>query len=356
MVEITLEDLTKSFSDELVIDSLNLKIESGELVALLGPSGCGKTTTLNIIAGLLDPDNGDLLFDQMSMLDTPTEEREAILVFQNYLLFPHLNVADNIAFGLKMRGVNKDIRKKRVTELLELVGLSGYGDSFPNNLSGGQQQRVALARALAINPKVLLLDEPFSNLDANLREGMQSFIRELHLKEDMTTIFVTHDRDEAMLMADKIAVMNKGKIEQYATPEALYRYPLTTFVADFFGRANYLKTTIREDKLLLINNKINLDDKNLATNLDLTQYKELRAMIRPEFLNINDSRVEADKQVEFKGEIVDKVFVGDKIYYQVDLGSEILEVTELSQTSFEVGREVVLTVSLEYLWLMEVSK
>ncbi|WP_018249564.1 ABC transporter ATP-binding protein [Orenia marismortui] len=353
MAEIELQNLSKSFEDKSVIDSLNLTVNDGELVALLGPSGCGKTTTLNIIAGLLEADNGDLFFDNQSVLDMPTKERGAVLVFQNYLLFPHMSVGQNIAFGLKMRGIDKKTRKQRVSELLELVGLTAYADYSPNDLSGGQKQRVALARALAINPQVLLLDEPFSNLDANLREDMQNFIRNLHLEEEMTTIFVTHDRDEAMLMADQIAVMNQGKIEQYGKAKELYTKPKTRFVSDFFGKANYLKVEL-EGNNFIFNGVSTLISEKDKLALKLRSGKSIVAMIRPEFIELESMEIEGNKEtLEFSGSVVEEHFVGDKIYYQVDIGSDILEVTELPKKSFEVGEEVKVIIALENIWFME---
>jgi ABC-type Fe3+/spermidine/putrescine transport system ATPase subunit len=354
MVEIELENLTKVFSGEEVIKDLNLTIEPGELIALLGPSGCGKTTTLNLISGLLAPDRGDILFDSQSVLDIPTETRGAVLVFQDYLLFPHLNVEDNIAFGLKMKGKNKDLRTEKVQELLELVGLVGYEDSYPHNLSGGQQQRVALARALAINPEVLLLDEPFSNLDANLRSNMQDFIRNLHLEEEMTTIFVTHDRDEAMLMADKIAVMNQGKIEQYGGAEELYKHPETRFVADFFGKANYLTGQVEAGYFNCGAGKIPIKEDLIASEVDLHQGKSLEMMIRPEFIEFAATKQEEQFQVHLEGIITKKRFVGERIFYEVLVNSQVLQVTVLPPGQFVVDEEVELVLDINNLWFMEV--
>jgi len=236
MSSIKIRNLSKKFDQKSVLKSLDLEIDAGEMVALLGPSGCGKTTTLKIISGLLEADKGDIKFDGVSVIKEPTEKRGAVLVFQEYLLFPHLTVLENIAFGLKMRGTPEDIREERVKELLELVNLPGHEKRYPEELSGGQQQRVALARALAVDPKVLLLDEPISNLDANLREEMRELIKKIHEEKKMTTIFVTHDREEALLVADRIAVMRNGNLEQVGTPEELYRKPVNKYVADFFGQ------------------------------------------------------------------------------------------------------------------------
>ena len=354
MVEIELQNLTKKFSGEEVIKDLDLTIEPGELVALLGPSGCGKTTTLNLISGLLAPETGDILFDGESVLDVPTETRGAVLVFQDYLLFPHMNVADNIAFGLKMRGEAEETRKKKVKDLLDLVGLSGYGDNYPHNLSGGQQQRVALARALAVNPEVLLLDEPFSNLDANLRADMQKFIRNLHLEEEMTTIFVTHDRDEAMLIADRIAVMNDGIIEQYGTAEELYKHPQTKFVADFFGKANYLRGEIKSGQFSCAAGELPVDSKLVASGIELTEGQELEVMIRPEFIEFASANGDDDSQVHLEGVICEKRFVGERIFYEILVNGQVLQVTVLPPSDFEMKEEVELVLDVNNLWYMEV--
>ena len=353
MVEIELENLTKKFTGEEVIKGLDLTIEPQELVALLGPSGCGKTTTLNLISGLLAPEEGDILFDGESVLDVPTETRDAILVFQDYLLFPHLNVEDNISFGLRMDDADETEISQRVNELLDLVGLAGYEKKSPHNLSGGQQQRVALARALAINPKVLLLDEPFSNLDANLRSDMQEFIRNLHLEEEMTTIFVTHDRDEAMLIADRIAVMNEGVIEQYGTAEELYKHPETKFVADFFGKANYLPGRIKEDKFDCAAGSLPIEDDLAAGGIDLREDKKLEVMIRPEFIEFAGTGAESNSQVHLEGIISDKRFVGERIFYEVLVNGQVLNLTVLPPCQFAVEEKVELVLDINNLWYME---
>ena len=354
MVEIKLQNLTKRFTGEEVIKELDLTINPGELVALLGPSGCGKTTTLNLIAGLLAPEKGDILFDNESVLDIDTEAREAILVFQDYLLFPHLNVEDNIAFGLKMRGEGEEERQQKVKDLLKLVGLSGYEKNFPHNLSGGQQQIVALARALAINPEVLLLDEPFSNLDANLRSEMQDFIRNLHLEEEMTTIFVTHDRDEAMLIADRIAVMNDGIIEQYGTAEELYKHPQTKFVADFFGKANYLEGQIKGGQFHCAAGDLPIEQELVASGIELEEGRKLEVMIRPEFIEFAGCEGEDNSQVHLAGSIQSKRFVGERIFYDILVRGQVLQLTALPPSEFKVDEEVELVLDINNLWFMEV--
>lgn len=237
-----LKDLKKSFTPgEYVLQRINLKIEQGEFVTLLGSSGCGKTTTLRIIAGLEQPDSGSVWLEGRDVTNLEPNERDVNTVFQNYALFPHMNVADNIGYGLKIRKVSKaDIRKK-VKEMLELVQLEGYEKRKPAELSGGQKQRVAIARALANNPRVLLLDEPLGALDLQLRRAMQLELKRLQKKLGITFIYITHDQEEAINMSDRIVVMNQGRFEQIGTPDEIYNHPKTSYVATFVGNANILK-------------------------------------------------------------------------------------------------------------------
>ncbi len=351
MVRIDLENINKSFADEHVIEQLNLTVEPGELVALLGPSGCGKTTTLKLISGLLQPDGGDILFNQTSVVGVPTETRGAVLVFQDYLLFPHLNVAENIAFGLKMKGAEEDYQQQRVEELLELVNMSGFEEQSPQELSGGQKQRVALARALAINPEVLLLDEPLTNLDANLRGEMQQFIRNLHQEQEMTTVFVTHDRDEAMLVADRIAVMNQGRIEQVGTPEELYKKPQSKFVADFFGDVNYISGQYEDGYFRFAEGKLPLAAEVVADQVELTDGVRLELMLRPEFVEVRQSQSSSGFQLA--GTIKERKFVGERICYLIDDGEQIIKATELPPSNFTVGQEITLVIDKDNIWIME---
>jgi len=238
---VTFDGVTKSFGEVKALDNVSLAILRGEFMTLLGPSGCGKTTLLKLAAGFLAPDTGAVAIDGKCVNDVPTYKREIGMMFQNYALFPHMSVAENIAYGLKTRHVPRHEIRKRVTDALALVKLTGMGDRKPRQLSGGQQQRVALARALVINPAVLLLDEPFSALDKNLRASMQIELRDIQRKLRLTTIFVTHDQSEALSMSDRMAVMSEGRIRQLGTPLEIYRRPHDRFVASFVGDTNCLR-------------------------------------------------------------------------------------------------------------------
>ncbi|MBN8917269.1 MAG: ABC transporter ATP-binding protein [Rhizobiales bacterium] len=237
---VQIDGVTKRFGDATALHEAWLKIADGEFMTLLGPSGCGKTTLLNLIAGFLEADGGEIFVGGRLMTETAPYDREIGVVFQNYALFPHMNVAKNVGYGLRMRGVAKREIDTRVAEALALVKLDGFGERKPRQLSGGQQQRVALARALVIRPKVLLLDEPFSALDKNLRGAMQVELKEIQRRLGVTTIFVTHDQSEALSMSDRIAVMSQGRIRQVGTPDEIYRRPLDPFVASFVGDVNVL--------------------------------------------------------------------------------------------------------------------
>jgi putative spermidine/putrescine transport system ATP-binding protein len=247
---LSLEGLSKRFGTHTAVDGLTLAVEKGEFVSLLGPSGCGKTTTLQMIAGFVEPSGGAILLEGRDLLAVKPAKRGLGIVFQSYALFPHMTVAENVAFGLEMQGVAAAERTRRVGETLDLVGLSAFTGRFPRQLSGGQQQRVALARALVIRPRILLLDEPLSNLDAKLREEMQIELRQIQRTVGTTTILVTHDQAEAMALSDRVVVMNHGRAEQIGPPHEAYERPATPFVASFLGRTNLVNgATVRPEKI-----------------------------------------------------------------------------------------------------------
>lgn len=244
---VELKNVTKRFGTNTVIDDLSLSIPAGSMVTLLGPSGCGKTTVLRLVAGLEKPTEGKMFIDGEDVTDRSIQQRDICMVFQSYALFPHMSLGDNVGYGLKMLGRPKAEVKERVEEALELVDLAGFADRFVDQISGGQQQRVALARALILKPKVLLFDEPLSNLDANLRRSMREKIRELQQQFNITSLYVTHDQSEAFAVSDMVLVMNKGKIMQLGSPQELYRQPASKFMASFMGDANIFPATLTGD-------------------------------------------------------------------------------------------------------------
>jgi iron(III) transport system ATP-binding protein len=243
-MNVTLRNLTKRFDATTVVKSVTLDIADGELFFLLGPSGCGKTTLLRLLAGFYQPDDGDIRFGDRAMNDVPPNRRNTGMVFQNYALWPHLSVFENVAYGLDVRNITGTERSRRVAEALAIVQMSDYARRSPAQLSGGQQQRIALARALVIKPDVLLLDEPLSNLDAKLRLEMREEIRRIHRETKLATIYVTHDQQEALALADRIALMREGAIEQVGTPLELYRNPRTAFVSEFLGAAHFIEGNV----------------------------------------------------------------------------------------------------------------
>ncbi|MEM2414106.1 MAG: ABC transporter ATP-binding protein, partial [Sulfolobales archaeon] len=245
-MSIELVQVSKRFGKVLAVDKVSVEIEKGEFFTFLGPSGCGKTTTLRIIAGLEIPDEGRVIMDGADITYLPPHKRDTAMVFQNYALWPHMTVFENVAYGLKVRKYPKEEIRRKVKEVLELVRLEGLEDRYPTQLSGGQQQRVALARALVVEPKALLLDEPLSNLDAKLRIEMREELKRIQKSLNITAVYVTHDQEEAMVLSDRIAVMNRGRVVQIGSPEELYGRPKTLFVATFIGKYNILEGVVRE--------------------------------------------------------------------------------------------------------------
>ena len=278
---IELKNISIAFDGDQVLDNLNLDIRDGEFITFLGPSGCGKTTTLRIIGGFVEPDSGDVMFDSQRINGVPAYKRQVNTIFQRYALFPHLNVYENVAFGLRVSKTPKEEIDKKVTEMLKTVNLSGFERRRVSSLSGGQQQRVAIARALVNSPKVLLLDEPLGALDLKLRKDMQNELKSIHDKMGITFIFVTHDQEEALSMSDRIVVMDLGKIQQIGTPTDIYNEPQNAFVADFIGESNIIDGIMVKDGLVKICGKeFECVDSGFATN------EPVDVVIRPEDVDV----------------------------------------------------------------------
>lgn len=326
---LVLEDVVKIFaarggSDEVVaVDHVFIEIEEGELVTLLGPSGCGKTTTLRLIAGFEFPTEGTIRLDGQVINDEPPHKRDMSMVFQSYAIFPHLNVYENTAYGLNVQRMSKKEVRERVARSLELVELTGLENRAPNQLSGGQQQRVALARALVMEPKVLLMDEPLSNLDAKLREQMRTEIRRIQKGLAITSVYVTHDQVEAMTLSDRIVLMNEGRIEQIGTPIQIYREPQSRFVADFIGQANFVEGTVRDrqDGQLVLE-ALGTRLSAAAPDGDLKPGDEATLVVRPEMVEIDSP------QGQVEGTVRRATYLGNVVEYEIDVGGQLLALVE----------------------------
>jgi putative spermidine/putrescine transport system ATP-binding protein len=315
---VSLERVVKKYRDQTVLHELSLKVRRGEFLTLLGPSGCGKTTLLNLIAGFAEADNGEVFIDGQPVTSEPAHKRQIGIVFQNYALFPHMNVERNIGYGLRMRGVEKDELAQRVKQAMDMVRLDGLGHRKPRELSGGQQQRVALARALVIQPKVLLLDEPFSALDKSLRGSMQVEIREIQQRLGLTTVFVTHDQGEALAMSDRIAVMSSGAIRQIGSPADLYQNPQDPFVASFLGDVNVLPSHLHTQsaadiQLRLGSGLISLPRARLVDAANTGD--RLDVYVRPEHIKLETLHAGS----VLSGTVINHVFQGDHINTFVDV-------------------------------------
>lgn len=346
MAFVNLNDIRVSYDGKTdILKDLNLSIENGELVSLLGPSGCGKTTTLRVIAGLINPNDGQFTVDNEDLTATPVHKRQFGMVFQSYALFPHLTIFENVAFGLKMQKVDKQTIKEKVTEMLEVTGLGDFAERYPKQLSGGQRQRVALARALVIEPKLLLLDEPLSNLDAKLRVSMRMEIKRIQRQLGITTVFVTHDQEECFSISDKVAVMNQGVIEQYATPEEIYNHPKTEFVARFIGFENFINLTKQASGAYITDNGTAIH----TTQADLDR-AEVKATIRPDDIQIIAQVISEENTIV--GKILVRTFLGKSYQYEVETPVGKLIVNDDSQTLYQSGDQVTLYLTPEKLILV----
>jgi ABC-type Fe3+/spermidine/putrescine transport system ATPase subunit len=325
--------------DEPALSDLTLPVEPGELVTLLGPSGCGKTTALKLVAGLLSPTGGDVLVDGRSVLGTPPERREAAMVFQKPLLFPHMSVESNVGFGLKMRGVERDETTRRIRTALRRVRMEGFADRRPDELSGGQQQRVALARALVTEPRLLLLDEPFSALDANLREEMRALVKELQRGGDHTTVFVTHDQEEAVVLADRIALLFDGELRMYDRPQAFYDRPRSREVAEFFGATNFLEGRARNGTVETALGTLRLADPAPPGEITLT--------IRPEAVRFEGG------ENSFTARVSGATYLGTQVLYLLDAPGVRLKAALPPHAGPRKGQEVEVRLPAEHLWGLE---
>src|ERR1700731_1272915 len=315
LASVELRGLTKRFGSLAVVDSVSLKIDHGQLVCLLGPSGCGKTTTLRLIAGFLEPSDGEIHVGDRVVSSKartlPPEQRQMSMIFQSYALWPHMTVAENIVYGLRLRKLDRDTIARKLAAILGTTRLEALAERYPGELSGGQQQRVALARALVVDPETLLLDEPLSNLDANLREEMRFEVRRLHDAYRYTTVYVTHDQSEAMTTADVIAVMNAGKVEQAGSPEDIYERPRSEFVARFIGGSNVVKGKVRDDgRVECAGSMLRCSGKGAATGSDVA------VSIRPHVIRLWVSRPEKMDNI-VPATVMRQVFLGSSRDYMV---------------------------------------
>lgn len=329
---IELKNISKQYDDNTVLDNLSLNIRKNEFVTLLGPSGCGKTTTLKIIAGFETADSGSIMFKNKDISDVPPYKRQLNTVFQKYALFPHMNVYENIAFGLKIKKLSKDEINKKVKEMLRMVSLSGFEKRSIESLSGGQQQRVAIARALVNEPEVLLLDEPLGALDLKLRKEMQLELKKIQQELGITFIFVTHDQEEALTMSDTIVVMNKGLIQQKGTPEDIYNEPANAFVADFIGESNILDGVMVEDfKVIFADREFECVDKGFEPN------EEIDVVIRPE-----DFKIVKAEEGMLKGTVKSVIFKG--VHYEMVVEENnrtwILHNIKFAEVDSEIGLDI----------------
>lgn len=353
MAHIVIKGLNKSYGGNRVVKDLNLEIHDKEFVTLLGPSGCGKTTTLRLLAGFLIPDSGEVYVDDQllssSQMTVPPERRRMGMVFQNYAVWPHMTVFDNVAFGLKLAKLKKEDVRTRVARAVAAVGLEGFEDRHPGQLSGGQQQRVALARSLVVEPSILLLDEPLSNLDAKLRERMRTELKDLQRRTGITFVYVTHDQAEAMALSDRVAVFHQGVLQQYGRPREVYERPANLFVADFMGLVNKVPGTVVEQQGDRAQVRISEGQTlmaSLAPDGEGESTRDVVVAIRPEAIRLSGTPLVQDANA-LEGVVVDSTFLGNIIDYQVDIGGLHLRVQADRHILFELGTEVHLAIAAQ---------
>ena len=343
-MRITVQDLTKRFGSQEVVSHVGFSIEEGELFTLLGPSGCGKTTLLRLIAGFYAPDGGEIRFDERVVNEVPPHERGIGMVFQNYALWPHMKVFDNVAYGLKLQKLERARIAERVAGVLEKVKLAGLGERYPGQLSGGQQQRVALARALVLSPKILLLDEPLSNLDAKVRIQVRAEIKKLQQELGITTIYVTHDQEEALTLSDRIAVLERGKLMQVGPPKALYERPANHFVADFIGINNLIEGRVESVDAAAGRMRVSTAFGTFGALSDerLRAGERCIVCVRPENAAVDGAPAAGRNMVS--GRIAFAAYLGNTLRYDVDLGQGVLFKTDIGDPwhheQFAMGSEV----------------
>jgi len=347
-MRIAVDNLTKRFGSLAAVSEVSLAIEEGEMFTLLGPSGCGKTTLLRLLAGFYTPDAGEIRFGDRVVNEVPPHERGIGMVFQNYALWPHMTVSENVSYGLKLRKVTSSDMTARVQGVLAKVGLTGLGDRYPGQLSGGQQQRVALARALVLNPQMLLLDEPLSNLDAKIRVQVRAEIRKLQKELGITAVYVTHDQEEALAMSDRIAVFNLGKTCQVGPPKALYERPTTRFVADFIGINNLIEGTVRSVAGPGLRADTALGEVVAIHDEPLRVGDRCAICIRPENIVLNGQP--GGEKNHFKGKIAFTAYLGNTLRYDVDLGGGVTFKTDIGDPwhheQFPIGTPVALSCTI----------
>ena len=361
---LSLVELTKTFSntvsDVTAVDHINLDIRPGEFITLLGPSGCGKTTTLRMIAGFEDATSGQVMLDGENMVVVPPNKRPMSMVFQSYALFPHLSVRENVAYGLRLRKKSAEEIKEEVDIALAAMNLTAMADRAPSQLSGGQQQRVALARAMVVRPKVLLFDEPLSNLAAKLRVKMRVEIRRMQKRLGISSVYVTHDQSEAMAMSDRIVVMNSGRIEQVDTPEEIYLHPASVFVADFVGRANFVPAQAQEvgedgmAEIEALGQKIRVHSSEGAKEA-VREGKETVVLVRPESMRIQPTDEKPATLTGSLGQVVTSIFYGETVEYEIEteFGSLVCVVSDpRAEDLLEEGQYVRLGIEAEKAWLL----